>query len=107
SLLPSFPGLHTHRRALEAGVKVHGATVHLVTSELDSGPILAQAAVPVLPGDDEEALSARVLEAEHALYPMAVRWMVEDRVEVRGNEVRLRDPAPGETGLLLPRPERA
>jgi phosphoribosylglycinamide formyltransferase-1 len=107
SLLPSFPGLHTHRRALEAGVKVHGATVHLVTDELDSGPILAQAAVPVMPGDDEDALSERVLEAEHALYPMAVRWMVEERVEVRGNAVRLRDPAPGETGLLLPRAERA
>lgn len=107
SLLPSFPGLHTHRRALEAGVKVHGATVHLVTAELDSGPILAQAAVPVMPGDDEGSLSARVLEAEHALYPMAVRWMIEDRVEVQGNRVRLRDPASDETGLLLPRPVRA
>lgn len=102
SLLPAFPGLHTHRRALEAGVKVHGATVHLVTAELDSGPIIAQAAVPVLPGDDEDSLSARVLEAEHVLYPMAVRWLIEGRAEVQGNTVRLRDAAEGETGLLLP-----
>ncbi len=102
SLLPAFPGLHTHRRALQAGVKVHGATVHLVTAELDSGPIVAQAAVPVLPDDDEDTLSARVLESEHALYPLAVRWMVEDRVEVTGNTVRLRSPAVGERALLLP-----
>jgi len=69
SLLPSFPGLHTHRRALEAGVKLHGCTVHMVTDTVDDGPILAQAAVPVLPGDDEDRLAARVLAQEHALYP--------------------------------------
>ena len=72
SLLPSFPGLDTHARALEAGVKLHGCTVHLVTLEVDSGPILAQAAVPVLPGDTEDDLAARVLRQEHALYPSAL-----------------------------------
>ena len=72
SLLPSFPGLRTHARALEAGVKLHGCTVHLVTREMDSGPVLAQAAVPVLPGDSEAVLAARVLRQEHALYPAAL-----------------------------------
>lgn len=72
SLLPSFPGLHTHARALEAGVKLHGCTVHLVTQEVDAGPILAQAAVPVLPGDTEDVLAARVLRQEHVIYPAAL-----------------------------------
>ena len=72
SLLPSFPGLHTHARALEAGVKLHGCTVHLVTQEMDSGPILAQAAVPVLPNDTEDTLAARVLRQEHIIYPAAL-----------------------------------
>lgn len=82
SLLPSFPGLHTHRRALEAGVRVHGATVHFVTPTLDCGPIVVQAVVPVRPDDDEAALAARVLEQEHRIYPQAVRWFVEDRVAI-------------------------
>ena len=73
SLLPAFPGLHTHARALAAGVRVHGCTVHLVTEATDSGPILAQAAVPVLPDDDEDRLAARVLIQEHRLYPLALR----------------------------------
>ena len=81
SLLPAFTGLHTHRRALEAGVKLHGCTVHLVTPELDSGPIVIQAAVPVLAGDTEESLAARVLAAEHRIYPQAVRWFLEGRIE--------------------------
>lgn len=81
SLLPAFPGLHTHRQALAAGVKVHGATVHVVTPALDNGPIVAQGVVPVLPGDDEERLAARVLAIEHRIYPAAVRWFVEGRVE--------------------------
>ncbi|MBV9250281.1 MAG: phosphoribosylglycinamide formyltransferase, partial [Acetobacteraceae bacterium] len=72
SLLPSFPGLHTHARALEAGVKLHGCTVHLVTEQMDSGPILAQAAVPVLPDDTEMSLAARVLEQEHIIFPAAL-----------------------------------
>ncbi len=89
SLLPSFPGLHTHRRALEAGVTAHGATVHLVSDALDGGPILAQAVVPVHDDDDEARLAARVLRAEHRLYPMAVRWMVEGRVAHRDGRVSI------------------
>jgi phosphoribosylglycinamide formyltransferase-1 len=76
SLLPAFTGLHTHRRAIQAGCKLAGATVHFVTPTLDHGPIIAQAVVPVLPGDTPEALAARVLEREHVLYPRAVRWLV-------------------------------
>jgi phosphoribosylglycinamide formyltransferase-1 len=79
SLLPSFPGLDTHRRALQAGVKLHGCTVHLVTEEVDAGPILAQAAVPVLPSDDEASLAARVLTQEHVLYPAALRLFMTRR----------------------------
>jgi phosphoribosylglycinamide formyltransferase-1 len=87
SLLPAFPGLHTHRRALEAGCKVAGATVHFVTDALDHGPIVIQAAVPVLPGDDEAMLAARVLEREHVIYPRAVRWCVEGALRVEGGIV--------------------
>jgi len=79
SLLPAFPGLHTHRRALEAGCKVAGATVHMVTAELDHGPILAQAAVPVMPDDSPETLAARVRAAEHQIYPQAVRAWLQAR----------------------------
>ena len=81
SLLPAFPGLHTHRQALAAGVKLHGATVHVVTPRLDDGPIVVQGAVPVLAGDTEETLAARVLAVEHRIYPQAVRWFVEGRIE--------------------------
>jgi phosphoribosylglycinamide formyltransferase 1 len=81
SLLPAFPGLHTHRQALAAGVKLHGATVHVVTPRLDHGPIVVQAAVPVMAGDTEETLAARVLAVEHRIYPQAVRWFVEGRIE--------------------------
>jgi phosphoribosylglycinamide formyltransferase-1 len=88
SLLPAFPGLHTHRRALEAGCKVAGATVHLVTPELDHGPIVIQSAVPVQAGDDEAALAARVLATEHLIYPRAVRWVVEGQVVLQGGRVR-------------------
>lgn len=89
SLLPAFPGTHTHRRALEQGVRVHGCTVHFVTSALDHGPIVLQAAVPVLPEDDEISLAARVLEQEHRIYPAAVRWFLEDRLAVDGGSVRI------------------
>jgi len=82
SLLPAFPGLGTHRRAIAAGCKVAGATVHFVTAELDHGPIVAQAAVPVLPGDDEPALAARVLEREHLIYPLAVRWFIQGQLRL-------------------------
>jgi phosphoribosylglycinamide formyltransferase-1 len=77
ALLPAFKGLHTHERALEAGVKTHGATVHFVSPEMDSGPIIAQAEVPVLPGDTPDTLAARVLEAEHRIYPQALRQVAE------------------------------
>ena len=88
SLLPAFTGLHTHRRALQAGCKVAGATVHFVTAELDHGPIVAQAVVPVLDGDTEESLAQRVLEREHVLYPMALGWMVRDALVLEGGNER-------------------
>ncbi len=100
SLLPAFPGLATHRRALEAGVAVHGATVHLVGRELDMGPIVAQAALAVRPDDDEARLASRVLALEHRLYPTAVRWFVEGRLSLHGERVVLREPRPGETRCL-------
>lgn len=89
SLLPAFPGLHTHRRALEEGVKVHGCTVHFVTRQLDHGPIIVQAAVPVRPGDTEETLAARVLRQEHRIYPLALRWFAEGRLVVENGIVRV------------------
>jgi phosphoribosylglycinamide formyltransferase-1 len=82
SLLPAFPGLHTHARALEAGCRVHGCTVHFVTPALDNGPVIIQAAVPVYPDDGEDALAARVLAQEHVAYPQAVRWFVEGRLRL-------------------------
>jgi phosphoribosylglycinamide formyltransferase-1 len=103
SLLPSFPGLHTHQRALEAGVRVHGTTVHFVTPTLDCGPIVIQAVVPVLPGDDEVTLSARVLVQEHRIYPQAVRWFVEDRLTLsEAGRVRVRGEAAGPAGWTVP-----
>lgn len=90
SLLPAFPGLHTHERAIAAGVKVHGCTVHFVTAELDHGPIVAQAAVAVRPGDDAALLAARVLGQEHVIYPRAVRWFLDDRLTVADGVVRVR-----------------
>jgi phosphoribosylglycinamide formyltransferase-1 len=87
SLLPAFPGLHTHERALEAGCRLAGATVHLVTADLDHGPIVAQAMVPVLPGDDASRLAARVLALEHQMYPRAVRWFVQDELTIDGARV--------------------
>ena len=87
SLLPAFPRLHTHARAIEAGCKLAGATVHFVTAELDHGPIVAQAAVPVLPDDTPDLLSARVLKQEHQIYPQAVRWMVEGSLKLADGRV--------------------
>ena len=89
SLLPTFTGLHTHRRALAAGVRIHGCTVHFVAPEVDSGPIIAQAAVPVLPGDTEEQLAARVLAEEHRIYPQAVRWFIEGKLKLEDGRVRI------------------
>ena len=90
SLLPAYPGLYTHRRALEDGVKIHGCTVHFVTPRLDHGPIIVQAAVPVLPGDTEGALAARVLRQEHRIYPLALRWFTEDRLVIENGIVRVK-----------------
>jgi phosphoribosylglycinamide formyltransferase-1 len=90
SLLPAFPGLHTHERALEAGVKVHGCTVHFVTAELDHGPIVIQAAVPVRADDTPAALAARVLAQEHVVYPRAVRWFLDGRLVVEEGRVHVR-----------------
>ena len=100
SLLPAFTGLHTHRRALQAGCKLAGATVHFVTSEIDHGPIIAQAVVPVLPGDTEESLAQRVLEREHVLYPLAVGWIVRDQLRVENGQVSV---ITGEAQLLADR----
>jgi phosphoribosylglycinamide formyltransferase-1 len=90
SLLPAFPGLHTHQRALEEGARLHGCSVHFVTPALDHGPIVLQAAVPVLDDDDEDSLAARVLAQEHRIYPRAVRWFVEGRLVIDGPRVRVR-----------------
>jgi len=95
SLLPAYPGLHTHRRALEAGVKLHGCTVHLVTDTMDEGPILAQAAVPVLPDDTEDSLAARVLVQEHRIYPAALAAFASGRPAA---------PAPASASLANPLP---
>ena len=90
SLLPEFPGLDTHARALAAGVKRHGCTVHFVTAELDHGPIIAQASVPVLPGDMPDTLAARVLQQEHQLYARAIRWILDDELVIEGDVVRVK-----------------
>lgn len=100
SLLPLFPGLHTHRKALAAGVRVHGATVHFVSHEVDGGAIIAQAAVPVQPGDDEASLAERVLVQEHRLLPHAVKLVLEGRVRFDSERVVLTGVAPGELALL-------
>ncbi|MFL9931607.1 phosphoribosylglycinamide formyltransferase [Paraburkholderia sp. RL18-103-BIB-C] len=94
SLLPSFPGLKTHQQALDAGVRLHGASVHFVTSRLDHGPIVAQVAVPVETGDTPATLAQRVLATEHIIYPRAVRWFVEGRLALDGLRVTLTPPEP-------------
>ena len=92
SLLPAFPGLHTHARALAAGCKLAGATVHWVTAELDHGPIIIQGAVPVMPADDEDRLAARVLKVEHEIFPKAVRWFAQGRLREEAGIVWVVDP---------------
>lgn len=99
SLLPAFPGLDTHARALAAGVRFAGCTVHFVRDETDTGPIIVQAAVPVLPADTPESLAARVLEAEHRAYPLALRLVAEGRVRVEGERAIVDAPAPAESHL--------
>ena len=107
SLLPAFPGLQTHRRALEEGVRIHGCTVHFVTPALDHGPVIIQAAVPVLDSDDEATLAVRVLHQEHRIYPQAVRWFVADRLHLDNGRVRLAGEASSEqdAGAALVAPE--
>ncbi len=102
SLLPAFPGLGTHARALQEGVKIHGCTVHFVTPQLDHGPIIVQAAIPVLPQDTEETLAARVLQQEHRIFPEAVRWFMEDRIKLIANRVEIADSCTDETTLFSP-----
>ena len=103
SLLPAFPGLHAHRQALDAGVRVHGCTVHFVTPQLDHGPIIIQAAVPVLPGDNEDTLAKRVLAEEHRIYPQALRWLCEDRITLTADgQVNISGVRPAAQTLLSP-----
>ena len=102
SLLPAFPGLDTHARALAAGVRISGCTVHFVRAAMDSGPILVQAAVPVLDGDDPESLAARVLDAEHRCLPLAVRLIAEGRVTVAGERCEIDGAAARQTPLMSP-----
>lgn len=104
SLLPLFPGLDTHRRALEAGVKVHGCTVHFVTADLDHGPIVVQAAVPVRAADTADTLAARVLEQEHVVYPQAIRWFLDARLRLEGSRVTLESEREASAVLRVPDP---
>jgi phosphoribosylglycinamide formyltransferase-1 len=104
SLLPAFPGMHAQRQALEAGVRISGCTVHFVDAGVDSGAIVAQAAVPVRPDDDEDSLSARILEQEHRLYPAAVSWVASRRAQLRDGRVQMAPPFDGQGALLSPSP---
>lgn len=95
ALLPDFKGLDTHRRVLDAGTKIHGATVHFVVPEMDSGPVIAQGAITVRPGDSEEALAIRVLKVEHCIYPLALKLVAEGRVQIKNNRASI-------DGVLVP-----
>lgn len=100
SLLPAFPGLHTHLRAIQEGVKCHGCTVHFVTPELDHGPIVIQGIVPIYDDDTEEKLAARVLKLEHQIYPQAVKWFFEDRLSIKNGVVLVKNIEYPESQLL-------
>ena len=102
SLLPAFPGTHTHRRALAKGVRIHGCTVHFVTPSLDRGPIVVQSAVPVLSDDTEQTLAARVLQEEHRVLPEAVRWFLEGRLRIEGDHVVVAGPCRYPTSITVP-----
>lgn len=104
SLLPVFPGLDTHRRALASGARIHGCTVHFVTAALDQGPIVIQAAVPVLPDDTEDRLAARVLREEHRIYPQAVRWFCDGRLGLGRDDIVRFDAARTAHGVLVSPP---
>ncbi len=105
SLLPAYKGLHTHQRVLEDGVRFSGCTVHFVRPEMDDGPIVFQACVPVHPDDTEDSLSARVLTWEHKLYPLALRLMAEGKLRVEGNTVKIDAPLALQDGLMNPCPQ--
>ncbi len=102
ALIPAFPGLNCHARAIEAGVKITGCTVHYARPELDNGPIIAQAAIPVMPDDTEETLAARILEAEHRIYPMALKLIAQGRVRVVNEKVRIQDAELAQDQLINP-----
>ncbi|MDH5650033.1 MAG: phosphoribosylglycinamide formyltransferase [Gammaproteobacteria bacterium] len=102
SLLPAYPGLNTHARALADNASWHGATVHFVTPEVDAGPVIIQAAVPVKKTDTTKTLAARVLEQEHRIYPMAIRWIAQKRLQILGNKVLLDGKQREEQGLIKP-----
>ena len=102
SLLPAFPGLNTHARALKEGVKIHGCTVHFVTSQVDHGPIISQAAIQIMPHDTEDALAARVLQQEHQIYPDAVRWFMEGRLKLSNNHVAVDNAVVDDSVLYSP-----
>jgi phosphoribosylglycinamide formyltransferase 1 len=104
SLLPAFPGIDTHRRALEAGVRIHGCTVHFVIPDVDSGPIIVQAAVPVLPDDTEQTLAARVLQEEHRILPQAARWFLDGRLRVQDDHVVVAGPCRYPNPMTSPLP---
>lgn len=103
ALLPSFKGLDTHARALAAGVKIHGATVHFVVADMDAGPIVAQAAVPVLEHDDAETLAARVIAVEHKIYPLALKLLAAGKLRVEGGRCRIEGAAADAHALIVPR----
>jgi len=105
SLLPSFKGLDTHQRAIDAGVKITGCTVHFVRPAMDDGPIIVQAAVPVLPDDDEKRLAARILESEHVIYPLALRLVAEGKVSVDGEKTVIEGGTPAVGALINPSPD--
>ena len=103
SLLPAYPGMHTHARALQDGVKIHGCTVHFVTADLDHGPIIIQAAIPVLPDDTEQTLAQRLLYQEHRIYPQAIRWLCQNQIELdQAGKVRFRFPKQAGYALISP-----
>ena len=102
SLLPSFKGLHTHERAIEEGVRFAGCTVHFVVAEMDAGPIIVQAAVPILQEDDGDALAARVLQSEHQIYPLALRLLAADKLRIEGQRVRVLDALQSDAALVNP-----
>ena len=100
SLLPAFPGLSAQQQALDWGVKMSGCTVHFVTEGVDEGPIIVQAAVPVMEGDTSETLSARIIKEEHRIYPLAIQWYGEKRLQIHGRQVCIKSKAVGEVGSL-------